>query len=67
MVRVLAEHYASDFTGGEIVELTEREREVLAWFIGENWHEFFEQAEELLGGNGLHRLADKLKLDSKTA
>ncbi|WP_165602743.1 hypothetical protein [Enterobacter genomosp. S] len=49
------------------MELTEREREVLTWFIGENWQEFAEQAEEFLGANGLHRLAEKLKLDSKAA
>lgn len=67
MVRVLAEHYAPDFTGGEMLELTEREREVLAWFISENWHDFAEQAEEFLGANGLHRLAAKLKLDAQTA
>jgi hypothetical protein len=65
MVWVLAEHYAPDFTGGEIVDLTEREREVLAWFIGENWQEFAARAEEFLGVNGLHRLAEKLKLDKE--
>ncbi|HAV1923328.1 hypothetical protein [Enterobacter hormaechei] len=49
------------------MELTEREREVLSWFIGENWQEFAERAEEFLGANGLYRLAEKLKLDSQAA
>lgn len=47
------------------MELTELEREVLTWFIGENWQEFATRAEEFLGGNGLHRLAEKLKLDTE--
>lgn len=45
------------------MELTELEREVLTWFIGENWQDFAEKAEEFLGVNGLHRLAEKLKLE----
>ena len=67
MMRVLAEYYAPDFIRGVTVELTEREREVLTWFIGENWQEFAERAEEFLGANGLHRFAEKLKLDSQAA
>lgn len=46
------------------MELTEREREVLSGFIGDNWAIFSEQAEEFLGVNGLHRLAEKLNLTS---
>lgn len=49
------------------MDLTELEREVLTWFIGENWQEFAERAEEYLGANGLHRLAEKLKLDAPAA
>lgn len=67
MGRILAEHYAPDFTGGEKVELTERDRKVLTWFIGEYWQEFAEHAEEFLGANGLHRLVEKLKLDAPAA
>ncbi|WP_439412224.1 hypothetical protein [Enterobacter ludwigii] len=48
------------------MELTERECEVLAGFIEENWEMFSDQAEEFLGVNGLHRLAEKLNLNSGT-
>lgn len=49
------------------MELTERERELLSWFIGENWEVFAEDAEEFLGINGLHRLAEKLNLEPKAS
>lgn len=49
------------------MEFTELEREVLTWFIGENWQEFAVRAEEFLGVNGLHRLAEKLKLDTEAS
>lgn len=49
------------------MELTERECEMLAWFISEHWQEFAEHAEEFLGANGMHRLAEKLKLEAPAA
>lgn len=49
------------------MELTDCEREVLTWFIGENWQEFSEWAEEFLGANGLRQLAEKLKLDTEAS
>lgn len=65
MVRILKEHLSPNLIRGVLVELTELEREVLTWFIGENWQEFATRAEEFLGVNGLHRLAEKLKLDTE--
>ena len=46
------------------MELTDREREILAGYIDDNWDSFSKYAEEFLGVNGLHRLAEKLNLIS---
>lgn len=48
------------------MELTQKELEVLSWYIGSNWHAFSVLAEEYIGVNGLHRLAEKLKLEQSS-
>jgi hypothetical protein len=45
------------------MKFTEQELELLAWYIGKNWNQFFKEAEEVVSINALHRLAEKLGLD----
>ena len=46
------------------MELTAKEVEVLAWLASRHWDELAEEAETLIGINGLHRLAEKLQLET---
>ncbi len=45
------------------MEFTDQELELLAWFIGKHWNEFFSEAEEMVSISTLHRLAEKLELE----
>ncbi|MCT4701170.1 hypothetical protein MUA02_04585 [Enterobacteriaceae bacterium H20N1] len=45
------------------IRFSEQELELLSWFIGKHWNEFFKEAEETVTINTLHRLAEKLGLD----
>lgn len=46
------------------MELSEAEKEVIAWFLSKHWAEFASGVEELLSTHAVHRLAEKLGLDS---
>jgi hypothetical protein len=45
------------------MKFSEQELELLAWFIGKHWNEFFREAEDVVSVSALHRLAEKLKLN----
>lgn len=45
------------------MEFSKQEVELLAWFIGKHWNEFFSEAEEMVSISALHKLAEKLGLD----
>lgn len=47
------------------MELSKEEVELLAWFVGTHWAEFSEGAQEIVSPSALHRLAEKLGLESK--
>lgn len=42
---------------------SDQELELLSWFIGKHWDEFFNEAEEVVLIIALHRLAEKLGFD----
>lgn len=44
--------------------LSEEEAELIAGFIGEHWLEFVASVEDVTTINALHRLAEKLGLES---
>jgi len=46
------------------MEFSEIEKELLAGFLGTNWSEFVEFAEDFVPESALHRLAEKLGLDN---
>lgn len=45
------------------MEFSDQELELLSWFIGKHWDEFFTEAEEIVPISALHRLAEKLGLN----
>ncbi|WP_157092087.1 hypothetical protein [Buttiauxella gaviniae] len=45
------------------MKFSEQELELLSWFIGKHWNQFFKEAEEVVSISTLHRLAEKLALD----
>lgn len=47
------------------MKFTEQEIELLAWFIGKHWNQFFKDAEEVVSISALHRLAEKLSLNQR--
>ncbi len=46
------------------MELSKEEAELIAGFIGEHWQEFVESVEDVTTITALHRLAEKLGLES---
>lgn len=44
------------------MEFTDKEIELLAWLAEKHWDEFSDMAEQTIGVNGMHRIAEKLKL-----
>lgn len=48
------------------MRFSEQELELLAWFVGKHWNQFFNEAEEIVSISGLHRLAEKLGLEQFT-
>lgn len=46
------------------MELTQQETEIIAGFLAENWAAFSQSAEEVISVCALHRLAEKLGLES---
>lgn len=44
------------------MKFSEQEMELLAWFIGKHWNQFFKEAEGIVSINAFHRLAEKLNL-----
>jgi predicted DsbA family dithiol-disulfide isomerase len=45
------------------MKFSDQELELLAWFIGKHWNEFFNETEDIVSINALHRLAEKLGLN----
>jgi hypothetical protein len=46
------------------MELSKEEAELIAGFIGEHWKEFYDSVEDVISTCALHRLAEKLGLES---
>ncbi|EGQ5289292.1 hypothetical protein QWY64_09455 [Enterobacter hormaechei] len=46
------------------MELTKEEVELIAGFIGQHWQEFVASVEDVTTVTALHRLAEKLGLES---
>lgn len=49
---------------GLFMELTKEEVELIAGFIGQHWQEFVASVEDVTTVTALHRLAEKLGLDT---
>lgn len=49
------------------MKFSDQELELLAWFIGKHWNEFFNEAEEVVSISTLHRLAEKLGLENSNS
>ncbi|EPA0112015.1 MULTISPECIES: hypothetical protein [Enterobacter cloacae complex] len=47
------------------MELTQQEAELITGFIGEHWQEFAASVEGVISVCALHRLAEKLGLESE--
>lgn len=46
------------------MELSEEEKEAIAWFLSNHWPEFSEGVAEFMTTHAVHRLASKLDLNS---